>query len=108
MRKRILALLLCLPAWTYVHAQTNLSRQLDPLLAAAIPAADPGVVVLVAKNGKVMYEAAFGSANLELQVPLKPNMVFQIGSVTKQFTAVGILQLMEQANFPCRTVYNNT
>lgn len=96
MRKRILSLLLCLPAWTYVHAQTNLSQQLDPILFAAIPPSDPGVVVLIAKKGKVIYEAAVGSANLELQVPLKSNMVFQIGSVTKQFTAVGILQLVEQ------------
>ena len=96
MRKRILSLLLCLPAWMYAPAQTKLSQQLDPLLSAAIPSADPGVVVLVAQKGKVVYEAAFGSANLELEVPLKPNMVFQIGSVTKQFTAVGILQLMEQ------------
>jgi CubicO group peptidase (beta-lactamase class C family) len=96
MRKRILSLLLCLPAWTYVHAQTNLSQQLDPILATAIQASDPGVAVLIAKKGKVIYEAAVGSANLELQVPLKSNMVFQIGSVTKQFTAVGILQLMEQ------------
>lgn len=96
MRKRMLSLLLCLFAWMYVHAQTNLSQQLDPVLSAAIPPPDPGVVVLVAKKGKVIYEAAFGSANLELQVPLKPDMVFQIGSVTKQFTAVGILQLVEQ------------
>ncbi|HEY9258535.1 serine hydrolase domain-containing protein [Chitinophaga sp.] len=96
MRKRILSLLLCLPAWIYVHAQTNLAQQLDPILSAAISPSDPGVVVLIAKKGKIIYEAAVGSANLELKVPLKPDMVFRIGSVTKQFTAVGILQLIEQ------------
>jgi CubicO group peptidase (beta-lactamase class C family) len=96
MRKRILSLLLCLPGWTYVHAQTKLSQQLNALLSAAIPPQDRGVTVLVAKKGTVIYEAAFGSANLELNVPLAPNMVFQVGSVTKQFTAAGILQLMEQ------------
>ena len=35
-------------------------------------------------------------ANLELNVPMQPDMVFRIGSITKQFTAIAILQLMEQ------------
>ncbi|MBS0029222.1 serine hydrolase [Chitinophaga hostae] len=97
MKKKILSILLsCCTAWLYVPAQTKMATQLDHLLADAIPAEDPGVAVLIAQKGKVVYEAAFGSANLELRTPLTPNMVFRIGSVTKQFTAAGILQLLEQ------------
>ncbi len=50
----------------------------------------------MAKDGQVIYRKAFGMANLELDVPMTPDMVFRIGSVTKQFTAVAILQLLEQ------------
>lgn len=56
----------------------------------------PGVVALIARQGKVIYEKAFGMANLELHVPMPTDAVFQIASMTKQFTAVCILQLMEE------------
>lgn len=39
---------------------------------------------------------AFGLANLELNVPMQPNNVFEIGSMTKQFTAIAILILLEK------------
>jgi CubicO group peptidase (beta-lactamase class C family) len=56
----------------------------------------PGGVFMVAKNGKVIYQKAFGKANLELDVNLTTESVFQIGSMTKQFTAIAILMLEEQ------------
>jgi len=51
---------------------------------------------LVAKNGKIIYKKAVGHANAELDVPMEVNNVFRIGSITKQFTSVGILMLEEQ------------
>lgn len=42
-----------------------------------------------------MRRGAFGVANLELGVPLEPEMVFRLGSITKQFTAAAILLLEE-------------
>lgn len=56
----------------------------------------PGGVFMVAKNGKVIYQKAFGKANLELDVNLTTDNIFQLGSMTKQFTAVAILMLEEQ------------
>ena len=56
----------------------------------------PGGVFMVAKNGKAIYQKAFGKANLELDVDLTPENVFQIGSMTKQFTAIAVLMLEEQ------------
>jgi CubicO group peptidase (beta-lactamase class C family) len=55
-----------------------------------------GGVFMVAKNGKPIYQKAFGKANLELEVNLTTESVFQIGSMTKQFTAIAILMLEEQ------------
>jgi CubicO group peptidase (beta-lactamase class C family) len=56
----------------------------------------PGGVFLIAKDGKPFYQKAFGKANLELNVDLTVENIFQIGSMTKQFTAVSILILEEQ------------
>ncbi len=56
----------------------------------------PGATVLVAQAGRIVYHKAFGLANLEAQTPMRTDHVFRIGSITKQFTAVAILQLVEQ------------
>ncbi|MEO5910198.1 MAG: serine hydrolase domain-containing protein [Pelobium sp.] len=63
---------------------------------ATFTANKPGANFLVAKNGNIIYEKAFGMANLELNVPMNINNVFEIGSMTKQFTAISIVMLTEQ------------
>lgn len=77
-------------------ASAQTTARLDSLFSAHFPANAPGVAVLVAQKGSILYEKAFGSASLELQTPLTPGMLFDIGSITKQFTAVAVLQLVEQ------------
>ncbi|UCE21041.1 MAG: serine hydrolase, partial [Candidatus Aminicenantes bacterium] len=52
--------------------------------------------VLVAEGGKVIYKKGFGPANIEWNIPNKPDTKFRIGSITKQFTSMLILQLVEQ------------
>lgn len=56
----------------------------------------PGAAVGVAHNGKSIYSKGFGWANVDDQAAIDENTVFGIGSVTKSFTAVGIMQLHEQ------------
>src|SRR5438034_2891968 len=51
---------------------------------------------LVADNGKVIYKMGFGLANMEWNIPNTPETKFRLGSITKQFTATLILQLVEQ------------
>lgn len=74
----------------------NLSTDVDALLNAQYKVGEPGAVVLIAKAGKPIYKKAFGMADLENNVPMTPGHVFEIGSITKQFTAVAILMLLEQ------------
>jgi len=74
----------------------NLTSKIDALLETKFKNNGPGATALVSKGGKVIYRKAFGNANLELGVPMVPENVFQIGSMTKQFTAVSILMLLEQ------------
>lgn len=57
---------------------------------------EPGGVFLITQKGKPIYKKAFGQANLELDIKLTPENVFQIGSMTKQFTSIAILMLEEQ------------
>jgi D-alanyl-D-alanine carboxypeptidase len=73
-----------------------LTSALDDLLARAFAAGDPGAALIATRAGGTLYCKGFGMANLELGVPVEPDMVFRIGSVTKQFTAAAILMLMEQ------------
>jgi len=72
------------------------SKQFDKLLNELFEKNGPGGVALVVKDGKTIYRKAFGLANLELGVKMKPEHVFRIGSITKQFTATAIMQLVEQ------------
>ena len=74
----------------------QLIKKIDQLVSKDYSSLAPGCAVLIAKKDQVLYEKAFGIANLELNVALKTDMVFRIGSITKQYTAVGILKLMEE------------
>jgi len=56
----------------------------------------PGCVVAVAENGKVVLEQAFGTAELGRRTALTPRHRFRVASHSKSFTAVGILKLREQ------------
>jgi CubicO group peptidase (beta-lactamase class C family) len=64
------------------------------LAAAAGPAAPaPGCAVGIARNGRPVYERAFGMADIEFGIPNTPQTVFESGSVAKQFTAASIVLL---------------
>ncbi|MDE3105539.1 MAG: beta-lactamase family protein [Acidobacteriota bacterium] len=56
----------------------------------------PGATVGVAMHGHIVYTAGFGAARLVPYVAARPEMRFPIGSITKQFTAAGLLLLAEQ------------
>ncbi len=55
-----------------------------------------GIAVLVARGDSILYQHSVGYADLELKVPLNPDHIFRIGSITKQFTAVAILKLQRE------------
>ena len=56
----------------------------------------PGLALTIVQDGKTLKQAAYGLANVELQVPTKLETVFEIGSITKQFTAAAILMLAQE------------
>ena len=84
---------------TQMYAQTDmswLSAEFDQMCQEKFPADGPGGAVLVAKGDQILYHKAFGLDDVPNKKPLQTGMIFRIGSVTKQFTAVAILQLVEK------------
>ncbi len=56
----------------------------------------PGIALAVCRDGEVVKARGYGLANVELDVPVKPETIFQSGSVGKQFTSMVILMLVEE------------
>jgi CubicO group peptidase (beta-lactamase class C family) len=71
-------------------------QDLGALLADYMDEADFSGSVMVTKDGVSLLSSGYGMANLELGVPNSPSTKFRIGSITKQFTAMGILILQDQ------------
>ncbi len=74
----------------------DLATAINEILTQTYKSNEPGASVVIVKDGKVIFRKGYGMANLELGVPVEPDMIFRLGSVTKQFTAVAILMLAEQ------------
>lgn len=72
------------------------AKRLDDLYETFFTTDGVGCAALVAKNGTVIYEKGFGLADIETNLPVSVENVFRVGSLTKQFTAIAILQLYEQ------------
>ena len=68
----------------------------DALLKASYPYAGPGAAVIVTDEGRIVYEAGQGLADVEARTPITPDTVFRIGSITKQFSAAIMLQLVAE------------
>ena len=63
----------------------------------------PGAVVAIARNGKLVYFKAFGSADKTRGTPMTTDTIFQLASMTKPMVAVGALALTEQARLPLQS-----
>lgn len=75
----------------------GMSRDLDSLFEALFPADAPGAVVLVEKDGRIVYDRGFGLARLDsLRAPMSDSTVLCIASVSKQFAATAVLMLQER------------
>lgn len=68
----------------------------DQLLANAYAANGPGAAVIVTENGKTVYAAGRGMADIGAGRAIKPGDSFRLGSITKQFAAATLLKLIEQ------------
>lgn len=77
-------------------AAAEVARYAQAQIAGHFPADKPGLALLVARGDELLYRGARGLASVELGVPLSPDHVFRIGSVTKQFAAAALLELVDE------------
>ena len=56
----------------------------------------PGLALAVVREGRVVKESGYGLASVELEVPVTPSTVFEIGSISKQITAAAVMMLVEE------------
>jgi CubicO group peptidase (beta-lactamase class C family) len=92
--RTLTVLILLLPI--VLSAQKNYPVLLDRYMHAQVNVNEFTGTVLVARKGKVIYEKAFGLADREWNVPNTIDTKFEIGSITKQFTAACVLQLANE------------
>ena len=76
--------------------QDERAKKVDELFSPWDTASTPGAVVAVIRDGTIIYQQAYGMADLERDSPLSPESVFDIASISKQFVAMSILLLQEQ------------
>lgn len=99
--------LLCLPMLTTLPVSVGRAEdkaaQADALLKPLETPGGPGGAVLVIRDGHVLYRKAVGLANVEERVPNTTSTNFRIASLTKQFTAMAILMLVEQGKLSYET-----
>jgi CubicO group peptidase (beta-lactamase class C family) len=90
----LLALLLLLSVTCF--AQDGIKTKVDDYIRSEMKAQQiPGVSLAVIKNGEIVLAKGYGLANVEHQVPVKPETIFQSGSMGKQFTATAVMMLVE-------------
>ncbi|HWY44337.1 MAG TPA: serine hydrolase domain-containing protein [Candidatus Sulfotelmatobacter sp.] len=69
------------------------SKKVDEVFADLAKPGSPGCALAAARDGKLLYAKGYGLANIEENVPITPQTVFDIGSTSKQFAAASILLL---------------
>src|SRR5688572_76583 len=75
---------------------SSYSNQFDAIFDSVFKADEPGGAVLIAKNGKVIYEKGFGIEDIKTKKPISSHTLFNVGSISKTFVAYGILQLAKE------------
>jgi CubicO group peptidase (beta-lactamase class C family) len=81
---------------SYSQTSQKQIQKIDSLFTSWNVSNHPGGSVLVSKDGKTIFSKSYGLANIEYNIPNTNNTLFNIGSISKQFTAMGIVLLEEQ------------
>src|SRR5438552_2275882 len=91
-----LLLISVLTARGQTSPKTGLTAEVDKVFQKWDSTVTPGCALAVMKNGNIIYKRGYGMAGLDHDVPIRASTVFQVGSVSKQFTAAAIVLLAQQ------------
>jgi CubicO group peptidase (beta-lactamase class C family) len=87
------------PAQQAALARAPWAADVDKVFVAYDSPDSPGCAVGIYRDGKIVYERGFGSADLEHNVPIEADTMFYAGSVSKQFTAMAVALAIKQGLF---------
>ncbi|KFC17919.1 serine hydrolase domain-containing protein [Epilithonimonas lactis] len=97
MLKQILSTIACVIALNSLAQNTKLEKSIDDLSARLVNAKEvSGVNVLLLKDSEVIYNKAFGYADVSTKQPLKTDNIFRIASQTKAITSIAVMMLYEK------------
>ena len=100
MRPALAVLLLILaPAFAQNDTAARLARAFDAIDRAAAASTAPGMVIGITDRSHTLRIGAHGYANLRSKTRVTPETLFEIGSVTKSFTAISLMQLFDEGRF---------
>lgn len=94
--KRNVLVGLVMIAFTSMAFAQDKAKQIDELMRRYVDNGQFNGTVLVTDNGKLVFKKGYGLANMEWNIPNAPDTRFRLGSLTKQFTSMLIMQLVEQ------------
>ena len=80
---------------TVAEWEIDLRERLDSVIDANFSEDGPGIAMLVVRNGETVYERYRGMANIEKGLPIRADTGFRLGSLSKTFTALAVIQLYE-------------
>jgi len=90
----LITLTSCAQGSSNAEFSNSVQQRIDSLFSEYDNLNSPGYAIGVSKNGKTIHKKGYGAANLDYNIPIKPNSVFSIASVSKQFTAACIALLI--------------
>ncbi|WKK81890.2 serine hydrolase domain-containing protein [Marivirga arenosa] len=97
MNQRLIPILLLINILSVsLHAQDIETQEIENFLKKEYAENSPGAVVLIAKKDQIIFKRAFGLSDIKKRKPIKTDMIFQIGSMAKQFTSAALLQLVDE------------
>ena len=74
----------------------SIGENVDNFFAQALSPSEPGVAVLIVKDGAPVHQQGYGLADIDTGTPIETDSQFHLASVSKQFTALGVLLLFER------------
>ncbi len=96
--KRLIAFIISVTLTFIVHAQSEpqMTGLIDSIMEANYSEDGPGAAIVVVKDHQLLFQSGYGQADLDQAVQITAETKFRIGSITKQFTSVGIMMLLSE------------
>lgn len=100
MKRYFLPLLLILMACVIAISEPNpdVSSKIDALFSRWMKENMPGAAVGIIHHGKILHNKGYGLSNIQTKTPITPQTVFDLGSVSKQFTSLAVMLLEQRGN----------